>query len=106
MRTPLLEQSGIPATPPHLHIHVLDQMQDPETAQLMPWVFAEYDRWDGARWVRECEIGTRLVAEVYGDFVVVKDGCEAKVSAEACEVVAQCRDQRVVAVFESGDVAL
>jgi len=43
-------------TAPHLHIHVLDQMQDLATAQLMPWVFAEYDRWDGARWVRECEM--------------------------------------------------
>lgn len=42
-------------TAPHLHVHVLDQMHDLASARLMPWVFAEYDRWDGAGWIRESE---------------------------------------------------
>ncbi|NOX31037.1 MAG: M23 family metallopeptidase [Actinobacteria bacterium] len=42
-------------TAPHLHIHVLDQMDDLNTAELVPFVFASYERWDGSRWHRQTE---------------------------------------------------
>ncbi len=42
-------------TAPHVHVHVLDQVHDLLTAQLVPFVFAEYERWDGATWTTEVE---------------------------------------------------
>lgn len=40
-------------TAPHVHIHVLDQMERLLTAELVPFVFACYERWDGSRWLTE-----------------------------------------------------
>jgi len=42
-------------TAPHLHVHVLDQMSDLLTAQLVPFVFSEYERWNGTAWETEVE---------------------------------------------------
>lgn len=42
-------------TAPHLHVHVLDQMHDLMSAQLVPFMFSEYELWDGTRWVTESE---------------------------------------------------
>lgn len=40
-------------TAPHLHVHVLDQTHDLAGAQLVPFVFAEYEYWDGSSWSAE-----------------------------------------------------
>ncbi|MFV2038622.1 MAG: M23 family metallopeptidase [Acidimicrobiales bacterium] len=40
-------------TAPHLHVHVLDQIHDLAAAQLVPFAFREYERWDGSTWVGE-----------------------------------------------------
>lgn len=42
-------------TAPHLHVHVLDQMRDLMSAQLVPFVFSRYERWDGTDWIGESE---------------------------------------------------
>jgi len=40
-------------TAPHLHVHVLDQHDDLMSAQLVPFVFSTYERWNGSRWSTE-----------------------------------------------------
>jgi len=42
-------------TAPHLHIHVFDQMNDLLNAQLVPFVFSRYERWDGSGWIVESD---------------------------------------------------
>jgi murein DD-endopeptidase MepM/ murein hydrolase activator NlpD len=38
------------STAPHLHVNLFDQVDDLLHAKVVPFIFRQYRRWDGAQW--------------------------------------------------------